>query len=425
MSNILFAVTPLAGHVNPLLPVAKHLKGEGPAVFFATSDSFKKQIEQHELRFLPLLDEANYDHHHMEEVVPELRGSASPNEQANWYIKRVFGDRIVAQYASLQHYIGKYEIDIIMVDVLYMGSLPLLLRRALRPPLISCGVIVPYWQDPAFSVFDGPDDSAEGHMRNIEHAKRFDEMRRPGYSHIDGVLESLGVAVAGGFTGNVLYELPDVFLQFGAEVFEYPVAKRRPNVHFVGPILARRNHTGTQPAEHLFEADDGKPVVFVTQGTLANYDFEQLINPAIRGLAEEDVHVVVSAGGSKRKPISSPNAVVHSYIEYEDILPRTHVFVTNGGYNGVQQALSFGVPIVAAGESEDKPLVNQRVASTGVGIDLKTGSPSPDQIRNAVREILAHTTYSDHARVLGAEIAKTDALRSISEIVKTRLSNQF
>jgi UDP:flavonoid glycosyltransferase YjiC (YdhE family) len=250
-------------------------------------------------------------------------------------------------------------------------------------------------------------------------------MRQPGHSHLDAVLGSLDVAVSGGYKATVLYELPDVFLQFGAESFEYPMANRLGNLHFVGPILPRRDHSAVPSDGRLFMADDGKPVVFVTQGTLANYDFGQLINPAIRGLAEEDVHVVVSAGGNREgQAISSPNAAIHPYIAYEDILPRAQVFVTNGGYNGVQQALSFGVPIVAAGVSEDKPLVNQRVAWTGTGIDLKTGSPSPEQIRSAVREILSKPTYSERARSLGTEIAKTDALKSITEIVRTVLARR-
>jgi UDP:flavonoid glycosyltransferase YjiC (YdhE family) len=173
------------------------------------------------------------------------------------------------------------------------------------------------------------------------------------------------------------------------------------------------------------KVDDAKPVVFVTQGTLANFDFEQLVNPAIRGLAGENVHVVVSAGGNKEgKIVPARNAIVHSYAPYEDILPKARVFVTNGGYNGVQQALSFGVPIVAAGVSEDKQFVNQRVAWSGSGIDLKTGSPSPEQIRNAVREILANPVYSERARSLGADIAKTDALKSIAEFVKSVLREQ-
>ena len=74
--------------------------------------------------------------------------------------------------------------------------------------------------------------------------------------------------------------------------------------------------------------------------------------------------------------------------------------------------------------SEDKQFVNQRVAWSGSGIDLKTGSPSPEQIRNAVREILANPVYSERARSLGAEIAKTDALKSIADVVKAVLREQ-
>jgi hypothetical protein len=52
------------------------------------------------------------------------------------------------------------------------------------------------------------------------------------------------------------------------------------------------------------------------------------------------------------------------------------VMVTNGGYGGVQMALSYGVPLVVAGASEDKPEVGARVAWSGAGLNLKTGKPS-------------------------------------------------
>lgn len=409
MSNILFAATPLAGHVNPLLPVAEHLKNEGHAISFATSDSFKESIAQRKLEFLPLLGNANYDHRRMGELVPELRTAKSVSEQVIWYIKSVFADRIVAQYESLRHYVREHEIDIIIVDLLYIGALPMLLKTDSRPRIISCGVIAPHWPNPEL-----------GQKQNLEEAQRLNEMRRPGHVYLDEVLKSIGVAVEGGFKNDALYELPDVFLQFGAESFEYPRANRPSNLHFVGPILPRRAQSAAPSNDQFLEPQSDKPVVFITQGTLANYDFEQLINPAIRGLAEEHVQVVATAGGNiESQVIGSDNAVIHPYIAYEKILPRAKVFVTNGGYNGVQQALSFGVPIVAAGVSEDKPFVNQRVAWSGAGIDLKTGSPSPEQVRDAVREILSNPTYSERARRLGIEIAKTDALRSISEVVRS------
>ena len=198
MSKILFAATPLAGHVNPLLPIAEHLKDEGYAIFFATSDSFKDQIERRTLEFVPLLGKANYDHRRIGDIVPELRTAPSPSEQAIWYIKRVFGDRIAGQYLSLQYYVREHEVDLIIVDLLYLGVLPLLLKTEPRPPIISCGVIAPLWQDPAFSVFNGPDYTPEGHIRNMGDARRFNEMRAPGYSYLDAVLGPFDVAIAGG-----------------------------------------------------------------------------------------------------------------------------------------------------------------------------------------------------------------------------------
>ena len=41
------------------------------------------------------------------------------------------------------------------------------------------------------------------------------------------------------------------------------------------------------------------------------------------------------------------------------------MFVTNGGYGGVQYALRYGVPIVATGGKEDKPEVGGRVVVVG------------------------------------------------------------
>jgi hypothetical protein len=96
-------------------------------------------------------------------------------------------------------------------------------------------------------------------------------------------------------------------------------------------------------------------VVFITQGVLANFDFNQLVNPALVGLAEEGVHLMVTAGGSMANTIVAPaKIIVETYIPYDLVLPKTSVFVTNGCYNGVQQALSYGVPVVSAGISEDK-----------------------------------------------------------------------
>jgi hypothetical protein len=73
------------------------------------------------------------------------------------------------------------------------------------------------------------------------------------------------------------------------------------------------------------------------------------------------------------------NARVAAYLPFSEVMEHVSVYVTNGGYGGVQYALSAGVPIVAAGTTEDKPAVGNRVADSGVGRNLRTATPSPQQ----------------------------------------------
>jgi UDP:flavonoid glycosyltransferase YjiC (YdhE family) len=74
--------------------------------------------------------------------------------------------------------------------------------------------------------------------------------------------------------------------------------------------------------------------------------------------------------------------------------------ITNGGFNGVQMALANGVPLISAGQSEDKPEICARIDWLGVGIDLKTDKPTPEKIRSAVGKVLADRSYKNHAQDL-------------------------
>lgn len=88
------------------------------------------------------------------------------------------------------------------------------------------------------------------------------------------------------------------------------------------------------------------------------------------------------------------NARVAEMVAYDELLPRCVVFVTNGGFGGVQQALAAGVPAVVAGATEDKPEVAARVAWSGAGVNLRAGSPRPRRIRRGVRRVLRDPRYA-------------------------------
>lgn len=61
------------------------------------------------------------------------------------------------------------------------------------------------------------------------------------------------------------------------------------------------------------------------------------------------------------------NTFIAEYIPHDVLLPRVDVMITNGGYGAVQRAVSTGVPLVVAGNTEDKPEVAARVAWSGRG----------------------------------------------------------
>jgi UDP:flavonoid glycosyltransferase YjiC (YdhE family) len=188
-------------------------------------------------------------------------------------------------------------------------------------------------------------------------------------------------------------------------------------VHFIGALPIIPNQAPLPSWAH--ELDGSRKVVLVTQGTLANHNFGLLVVPALAAHANEpDVLVVVTAGGRPIDAIPGPlpsNARLASYLPFEWVLPTVDVLVTDGGSGSVNQALSFGIPLVTAGLTEDKADVNARVAWSGIGIDLATNEPTPQALREAVRTVLDKPNYRSRASLMAEEF---DAIDTRSEILR-------
>jgi UDP:flavonoid glycosyltransferase YjiC (YdhE family) len=76
-----------------------------------------------------------------------------------------------------------------------------------------------------------------------------------------------------------------------------------------------------------------------------------------------------------------------------------------------------GVPLVVAGNTEDKPEVAARVEHFGAGINLRTGTPSPSAIRRAVRDVLADDGYRRAASRLKQAYGLRDGVSEIAALV--------
>ena len=79
--------------------------------------------------------------------------------------------------------------------------------------------------------------------------------------------------------------------------------------------------------------------------------------------------------------------------------------------------MSFGIPLVTAGLTEDKADVNARVAWSGVGIDLATNEPTPQALREAIRTALDKPNYRLRASLMAEEVDAIDTRSQILRIV--------
>lgn len=213
----------------------------------------------------------------------------------------------------------------------------------------------------------------------------------------------------------------DAIVQFTVPGFEYPRSDLPDTVHFVGPMSRAAKSEGELP-EWWNELDGSRPVVHVSQGTIANTDYDELIAPTITALAGDDVLVIVSTGGRPLSTLPSPlpaNVRAAEYLPHDRLLPLTDVYVSNGGYGGVHHALEHGVPLVVAGMTEDKAEVAARVQWTASGVNLRTNRPTPDAVGAAVRRVLADPGFAERSRALGKEIAASSGLAGLEAVIET------
>ena len=423
MAQILVTVTPTPGHVNPMLSIACYLQDRGHSIIFNTAGVFREQVESAGLRFVPLIGKANIDYRTWNKFLPEGKTLTPGPEEIMHNAKHVFGDTMLPQYDGICEIMSREPVDLILTDFLFLGVFPLLLGpTSQRPPIISISVSPVVLSSIDASLF-GPAITIEEQERNREETKRFQASLSSINEYYDNLLDSRGFPPLPAFFFDCIYTLPDLLLQLSVEALEFPRSDMPDHIKFVGPVLPKAS-SNFQPPDWWEELDGSKPVVLVTQGTVANRDLSELIEPSLVGLANEDFTVIAATGKHERTgatPIPS-NAIVTPFVPFMELLPKVDVFVTNGGFGAVNQALSMGVPTVVAGDTEDKAFVAARVAWSGAGINLGTSRPTPEQVRSAVRQVLNGGGYRAKARALQNKFAQYDALDSITCYVESFLA---
>ena len=425
MARFLIAGTPVPGHIAPLLAVARHLAGRGHEVVFYTASIFRDRVEAVGARFAAFPPEIDLDYRRLDEHFPERAALPPGPAQLIFGLKHVFADAMPRQCQGLRDILAGFPAEAILIDTMFCGTIPLLLAgQRRRPPIMALGITALAWssEETAFFGTALPPPATPAARARSAAMTRYMQQHVYGevQAYFDAVLAKQGLPALPHFLFDSFIALPDRYLQLTADAFEYPRRDLPETVRFVGPLLPPPS-TRFEPPDWWHELDGPRPVVLVTQGTLANTDLAQLVAPALTALAHDDVLVVATTGGPPLEAIPVPlpaNARAGVFLPFDRLLPKVDVMVTNGGYGAVNQALGLGVPLVVAGDSEEKPEIAARVAWAGAGINLETGRPSPEQIQDAVEAVLGDPRFRNAATKMRAAFSCYHALEEIVATVE-------
>jgi MGT family glycosyltransferase len=425
MARFLIAATSVPGHVLPLLAVSQHLVSRGHEVVVHTGRVFRERVEATGARFVAFRPEIDIDYRRLDDHFPERRKLAPGPDQLCFGLKHFFADAMPYQSAGIRDIRREFSADAIIVDAMFCGTIPLLLGPSEeRVPIVALG-IAPLALSSADTGFFGmalpPARTPEERARNVAMNSHLQQaILGSTQRYFNDILEKHGSRPLPVFLFDAMITLPDLYLQLTAKEFEYPRAEMPDSIRFVGPLLPPPS-TDVRLPPWWDECEKAGSIVLVTQGTVANEDLGRLVGPTLTALANEDLTVIAGTGGPPVESIPvalPPNAKAGTFLPFDRLLPKVSVMVTNGGYGAVTHALSLGVPLVVAGDSEEKPEIAARVAWAGAGINLGTGRPSASQIREAVRAVLTRPQYRRRAQALRTAFARHNARDEIAELVE-------
>jgi MGT family glycosyltransferase len=418
MSHFLVATMPIPGHVAPFSPVVRKLLARGHEVVWYGSRFFREAIEATGATFEPITSALDFGDSEYNKYFPE-RAELQGLRQIVFDFTHIFVGSIPGMMQDLENILKRYPADVVLHDSAVGAAF--LLGDMDKVPNCVLNISVAGFQSRDTAVFGLGLPYSSSPLAKLRNQLSYPLVDHIIFREPNRVFRNL--ARQHGWPVFPFRPRTSKFLTLQPSVpeFEYPMSDLADTVHFIGPLLPDAPKNASLPSWWSELQEKQKPVVLVTQGTVAT-NADELIRPTLQALASEDVLVIATTGGKRDYELGfaiPKNARVEPFIPFTSLMPYVDVYVTNGGYGGVTIALTHGVPVISGGISEDKPEVSNRVAYAGVGINLKTARPTPDRMRQAVRELLQTPRYRDNARRIQQAFARHDAVTEAAMLLET------
>ncbi|CAN5333962.1 glycosyltransferase [soil metagenome] len=411
MSRILVSVMPFAGHVAPVTGVVAELVNRGHEVWVFTGSRYTARFENLGALTIPWTDAPDFDEHDLAATFPAVGRRGPRGVLAN--LEHIFIRTGVGQARDIVRAHHATPFDAIVGDVMSSGTG--LAAELLGLPWATLSIVplsLPSDDLPPAGLALHPGFGGLGTLRDGLLRAVFQLASASLDAAFRSVRRELGLPMGKPFA-TALYS-PWLVAVTGSPSLEYPRSDLGAQFHFVGRLPAAGRSRVQRPEWWGDAVTATTPVALVTQGTF-NIDPADLIRPTLEGLADQKVMVIATTTGASGVPA---NARTAPFLAFDEVLPLVDVAITNGGWGGVLEALSYGIPLIVAGGGLDKPEIAARVAWSGAGIDLRTGRPRPGAVAVAYSRVTTDARFAARARAVAEELSALGGTAAAADLIE-------
>ena len=419
MSRLLLASTPFAGHVYPMAGLGRALVARGHEVVFYTGAKYRMTVEATGCRFLPFRAATDFDDTDPEASFPAMRGGDGPAAMFSSF-REIFFGTAPGQVRDILEAHQQEPFDAVVAEMTCFG--PMLVHELTGLPWVTFSLSplgLPSRHLPPAGLPLTAGKGRAGRTRDAALRALMDlTMNRAVRGLHNRARRAVGLPATSAPGMDPAYSSQLVLCQ-GVPELEPPRPDLPEHVHHIGDAAASTRTVEPAPG-WLQQLDGTHPVVHVTEGTLGR-GHDSFVARAVEAFTSQGWQVVV---GGRHGMADLPTGVIASErVPHDQLLPRTDLFLTNGGYGGVLAALGHGVPLLIVPGRQDKPLVARNMRLAGAARVVPARRATAAHLRSAASDILddeAMTARVQHIAHRMAQAGGADAAaRRIEDLLAT------
>ncbi|XP_040017512.1 UDP-glucuronosyltransferase 2C1 isoform X2 [Gasterosteus aculeatus] len=208
----------------------------------------------------------------------------------------------------------------------------------------------------------------------------------------------------------------DIWLMRNDFVFEFP-RPTMPNIIYISGFQCKPPKPLPADLEEFVQGSGDHGVVMMTLGTLVGELPQDIAEEIAAAFAQLPQKVVWRYVGQRPANLGN-NTLLVNWLPQKDLLghPKTRVFVTHGGTNGVQEAIYHGVPVVGLPLFFDQPDNLSRIKAKGGAVILDIAELDRHVFADALQAALYNSSYRENMQRL-SRLSRDKPMKPLDQAV--------